>query len=407
MRPFVAVFALLLGACLGAVVGPASRDPARLQTQPGHPAHPRMRTERATVARQEPWAATAIACADEPMTCAVTTSGELVCWGDNVRSRVPSLPPVALESPTSVTLNERVVDVDISALFCVASSDPGSGEPTWQCSARGPTGQLQTVLAATARARWIAAGGTYACYGTGSGRLWCSGELDHRRRSTYAAAELINAREVVTQAEVEGAAIGSGFACVHTAGGVRCWGFGVGLGVPVHPPDGVEAPGEALNLRGVTQLQAGLGHACAVVAGTRDVYCWGANGFEQAGPQHAGPTIDLPTRYDALSPALLVRTGLNRTCVLNDQQEIVCTRGGGSLAHVDGSHERVSVERVPSASGRVAIRDFCVSHEHGCVLYDDGCVSCWGEHRLHGAAVASGERARAIVPVPGFACGAQ
>src|SRR5204862_2936231 len=79
-------------------------------------------------------------------------------------------------------------------------------------------------------------------------------------------------------------AAGGDTSCAIADGSAQCWGSNSAgqLGTDtatLYSAKPIDVPG----VPPVSSVAVGLAHVCAIAAGTRDVWCWGANDFAQLG----------------------------------------------------------------------------------------------------------------------------
>jgi alpha-tubulin suppressor-like RCC1 family protein len=188
---------------------------------------------------------------------------------------------------------------------------------------------------------------------------------------------------------------------------------------PMRHPERQEEPEP---LRDVTDLAAGLLHACAVDA-TGQVWCWGINDYGQLGDNTridrsgAVPVAGLAGKAAAVSAgmfnscALLVDgivqcwgmhhqerpitvtgwrgkataiTAGRRNCALTDSAEVYCWHDSGPQA----IHKSALTE---------PIRAVTAGYEHVCVLTESGGVRCWGWNYI--GQLGDGTRTESETPV--------
>lgn len=205
-----------------------------------------------------------------------TVAGELRC--PSAALRVGSTVQDARPAPP---LPQAPVELALGRDFACARLGDGSVW-CWGGNSRGQLGQGdllprgQAVRLPLEGATRIAAGVSHACAVTTQG-LWCWGGNDS---GALGDGTLID-RTSPVRARFGGSLVsaGDGFTCAAGAGqGLRCWGrdqVGQVSGVPSTAVTTVAAP---LGDAEISELSAGLKHACAVAGqpdGTRAARCWG------------------------------------------------------------------------------------------------------------------------------------
>jgi len=189
-------------------------------------------------------------------------------------------------------------------------------------------------------------------------------------------------------------------------GQVKCWGYGIMLGLGIssssdHRGDGPAEMGDNLppvdlgTGRTATAITGGDGSACALLDNGQ-VKCWGSNDFGQLGlgdtnrrgdgPGEMGddlPPVDLGTGRAAVS---IVSRGAS-TCALLDNAELKCwganSRGrlglGNTTSRGDGPGEMgddLPAVDLPTGRTPVAVELGAV---HTCAELDNHAVVCWGK----------------------------
>jgi alpha-tubulin suppressor-like RCC1 family protein len=179
-------------------------------------------------------------------------------------------------------------------------------------------------------------------------------------------------------------ATGFGHACAIMAisGAVRCWGQNgsgqLGNGSPTTSL--VVTPVTVTGLTKVTSIAAGLAHTCAVrVDGT--VWCWGLNDSGQLGNGSLVKSA-VPTQVKGLTGAVSVVAGHLHTCALLEDGRVSCwgTNGGGELGNNSGitrSEFPQFTQPVSNVPGVVAV-ELVAQSTFTCARLSDGSMSCWG-----------------------------
>jgi alpha-tubulin suppressor-like RCC1 family protein len=226
-------------------------------------------------------------------TCALTSAGGVLCWGDDEQGQLGTGPlqtqnlvPVAVSGLASGVAAIAAGD----AFTCAATTTGGV-----KCWGDGSHGQLGGPLSSNAPVdvtlpapvTALALGAQHACALTPDGRVLCWGDNEHDQLGTgSSSSSQASAVQVHGLSNVAAIAAGGNETCaLDQAGAVRCWGADpvgdVGLGP--------SAPAIVPSLdSGVVSIGAVGDHACAVTSGGAPK-CWGTNGAGELGD---GTTID-------------------------------------------------------------------------------------------------------------------
>ena len=256
-------------------------------------------------------------------TCALTTTGGVKCWGYGFYGQLGN-------GDTS----ERLTPVDV----CVTVVTPGT------CNGTALSGITQ-----------IAAGTFHTCALTGSRGVKCWGDGTFGQLGNGSASNQSTPVDVVATGEGPGGAAlsdvsqitaGNDHTCALTlSGGVKCWGYGGGLGNGAtsgtqSTPVDVVATGQGLGgaaLSGITQIAAGQLHTCALTTSER-VKCWGYNAHGELGsgvtPLAQSTPVDVVATGQsqngtALSGISQIAAGSFHTCAVTTSQGVKCWGDGG------------------------------------------------------------------------------
>jgi alpha-tubulin suppressor-like RCC1 family protein len=291
--------------------------------------------------------------------CVVTTTGGLMCWGDNAFGQVGD-----------GTLGNALVPVDVSGLTSgVTSAAPGEDHT---CA--------------------LVTGGVECWGGNWQGRLGAD---------PLAVPVSLTPIVVFTPPPtVDAIAVGAGHSCAVLSGGAKCWGSneygqlgnGVsGAGANPTPVDvlAVVTPSPT-PLTGVSSVVAGRYHTCALTA-TGGVKCWGRNDRGQLGNGTGGDGSDAynsSTPVDVLADAIpspvalsgvtSITAGEYHTCALTTGQGVKCWGGNafGQLGNNQSWNRNIAVD-VSSLSSSVL--GVSAGANHTCAVTTGGGAKCWGD----------------------------
>jgi alpha-tubulin suppressor-like RCC1 family protein len=331
-------------------------------------------------------------------TCAVRSTGLVLCWGQNSTGQLGEGSMSSLAEPVPVTGLDTGLAVAAGATFSCARTADGAVF----CWGDDHDGQLGTgrgvvesrPVALTASLTAIAAGGAHTCGTTasptptagpgftcwGSNQAGQLGDNDGDDRAHPAPIE---------QPLVAGTiAAGALHTCaVDASGALWCWGrgssgqIGPARMVDTMVPVGVPLPA------GITRalsVAAGDAHTCAAVEGPGGaplVACFGANDRGQLGDRstdgHAAPA---PVAFGAVLPAapVTLAAGGAHTCAADGAGRLWCWGRGdrGQLGAGDNDDRQFPVAvALPDGSPASAVS---AGEAHTCAVDRTGRVSCWG-----------------------------
>ena len=273
--------------------------------------------------------------------CALTTAGEVKCWGLNQRGQLGD-----------GTLTERNTPVTVLGL--------PSGV---KVIATGPSSDHTCAVMNS---------GDAFCWGdNGDGQLGDGSMV--QRTSPVAVANLTGASSM---------ALGANFSCALTGGGgVKCWGrngqYQLGNGSSSSSTAPVNVSGLS---SGVTSLTAGANHACAVDSGGA-AKCWGYNAYNQLGDGTASPR-SVPTSVSGLSSDVVsVSAGSYHSCAVTVAGGAKCWGYNGSGQLGDSTNSQ-RVSPVDVAGLTTGVLSVTAGSQHSCAVLSDRSMKCWGYNQF-------------------------
>lgn len=332
--------------------------------------------------------------------CAVTTAGEVKCWGSNryaqlgdgqaMRSLIPTVVEglsgaahtVSAGSEHSCALVEPqrtgTAGNDVNCWGWNGSRQLGDGTTDTQ-SAPVPVetidGSALTLISGSFHNCVITDNGSTngaTCWGfNGSGRLGTG------------TAETQESPVAVTALTAPAVALTAGYhTCARLGdGSARCWGHNnngqLGDGTTEERLSPVTPIGLANN---VLAIDAGAYHTCAIVgngsSASGGLHCWGLNRDGQLGD---GTLTDsnTPVAVTGLSSGVIaVDAGINHTCALLADRTVQCWGRNSSSQLGDGTITRRTTP--VAVSGLSSVQKVAVGGSHTCALLTTGAVHCWG-----------------------------
>jgi alpha-tubulin suppressor-like RCC1 family protein len=337
--------------------------------------------------------------AGDTHSCARGTSGALWCWGDNRYGQLGTGDTLARTRPAAVDLaGHEVSKIYVAAGYGELSSDRAAyscalttlgellcwGDDRFGQLGLGDTSprSVPTLLESLPAIERVAAGAGHTCAQTSSGALLCWGNNQY--------GQLGNGTTDSSDAPVDVEGLSSGVDGLSAAGyhtcakktdhSARCWGsnssgqLGIAGMAQAASPQTVEALGND-----VARIAVGGEHTCAIrLSGA--VRCFGDNRFAQLGvgdtSEHGGPVdVSLP------SGATQLYLGRAHSCALLTDASLWCwgINRFGELGTGDSS-----ASMVPQRVG-IGVLDDGVSAAsagggHSCAVRVDGAVFCWGNN---------------------------
>jgi alpha-tubulin suppressor-like RCC1 family protein len=325
-------------------------------------------------------------------TCALTTTGEIKCWGHNHASQLGDGFTISGSStPLDVMGLSSGVDAAVAGGGHTCALTSGGGLKCWGNNAYGQLGDGTIVtgrstpvdvagLASGVTA--VAAGWGHTCALTTADGVKCWGSNRSGQLGDGTTSDRSTPVDVPgLSSEVDDVAAGGDHTCaVTTSGGVKCWGengYGqLGDGTITNHSTPVDVVGLA---SGVAAVAAGWGHTCALTT-AGGLKCWGENNAGQLGDD---TTMSSSTPVDVAglnSGVAAVAAGARHTCALTTAGGVKCWGGDaegqlGDGATTSGSSTPVDVAGFTSGVVAVAAAGY-----HTCALTTAGGVKCWGEN---------------------------
>ncbi|MEM9191528.1 MAG: hypothetical protein AAGF12_20310 [Myxococcota bacterium] len=305
-------------------------------------------------------------------TCAISTDGHAMCWGEGGDGRLGTGSEARQPEPTFVLgfNNEpRFLATEIAAggahtcalgmgdLYCWGDNDDGqlgTSSGSADIPQRVPRGSAAPLLG-------LSAGLEHTC-AFNEQALFCFGENDDQQIPGGTTARVTQPVMYTSPNEaISDVSTGSGHTCGVFGARVECFG---NLSTPVFDNPSVVAVG------------SGADHACIVTSGG-GVGCWGQNDRGQLATP-GGPTATL--RIAPLSQIQDVDGGTQHSCALTRMGEVVCW-GSNDSGQVDPTQPGSPPEFMPQP---VSLPDLAaalsVGEDHACALLDDGSLFCWGDN---------------------------
>lgn len=166
-------------------------------------------------------------------------------------------------------------------------------------------------------------------------------------------------------------------------GNIRCWGYdGLTGGILGYgdspPPDGElprDRPSIVIGTGAVTDIDAGLGHTCAIA--DDDAYCWGSGNEGQIG-NGSYTSQNTPTMVIGLPSGEVgqVAAGQRHSCARTIGGSIYCW-GHNDYGQLGYSGASTNTALEVDSFGFVT--DIAVGYDATCAVVDDRDLYCWGD----------------------------
>jgi alpha-tubulin suppressor-like RCC1 family protein len=329
--------------------------------------------------------------AGESHTCAVISTGQVECWGDNTHGEVgdgtlgnrgiPTLVIGLSTGPQSVTEGGWAGCAQSQTLSasCWGSVDGNDFNPHTSATA---------VTALTGGVAQLSAGGVDACALSTTGALRCwglnsYGEVGDGNKNPQATPQKVTGMSSGVLAVSGGDQFDT---CAITTGQhVFCWGFNQDGELGIGNTTDSEVPVE-VSLRAV-QISVGFSHACAVSNNLR-AFCWGSNDFGELGDGTTNSST-VPVLVQGLPgiPMQVAAGGTfdgvtlkldDFTCAVVVDGSVYCWgyNAQGQLGNGTTTNSTTPVKVSLPGAARAVV----TGYDYACALLTTGGVQCWGDN---------------------------
>lgn len=319
--------------------------------------------------------------------CTLDTLGHVKCWGDDLNGQTGDNPTFHASNTDHITLAPYPVTLPAAATKIAAASDRSCAILTtgammcWGYSGDGGLGNASAFNTATPvvvtgviSPTAIGLGQQHTCAVVSGGvKCWGTNDAGQLGNNGSTAMKYLTAVDVVGITNAIAVAAGYSHTCAVTSvGTVKCWGSALALGNPavtINAKTPVDVPG----LTGVVGIAAGRGHTCAVTSGGA-VKCWGANSSGQIGN---GGTATATSPVDATTSgtAVAVSAGTYLSCALLSSGQTQCWGDNGHGQIGDGT---TLGRTTPTTNGLSALAAITAGTYVSCSVATDGTTRCNG-----------------------------
>ncbi len=333
--------------------------------------------------------------------CGVSSDGMGFCWGSNSSGQLGTAASVdEAASPVDVSGGATLLQIDAGAAHTCAVSSQG-GVLCWGDNQFGQVGDgtvldqfvpIEVLPSGTFVS--VSAGGGHTCALDAQGRASCWGRNDRGQLGRPDGEANLVPRSVETDRRFLTISAGMTHTCaVSTEAMALCWGDNTAgqLGIASASDSFVPVVIEPAYFS-VHRIAAGFDHSCAVtLAG--ECACWGSNSGGQLGvdgPSSARTPLRLPGEFGAVDISV---AGDGWSCGLVGRSSLgdAWCWGSNSALELD------STEPVRIAVDLSSITQLSLGDAHLCVLVESGEAFCWG--RGTGGQLGSGSFADSAVPL--------
>jgi len=323
-------------------------------------------------------------------TCAVRTSGSIVCWGKNTYGQLGDGRRLDQAGLVLVSGIEDAVEVRTGVDFsctrvrngtirCWGNNEDGQLGDGRGASV-GALGLVPTSVTAVRGAIQLAVGDYHACALEGTGRVQCWGHGGNGQIGSDAARAFASPRVITGFGAARAIASGAEHVCaVDRNGGAWCW----GRNTEGQLGDGIAGsrikPVRVVGITDAIAIASGSHHSCAVMKGGT-VSCWGDNHHLQLGPNSGTqPKHNTPVRVPGLSDVVQVEGGLAHTCVRQRSNRVLCwgSNEAGQLGHSSSASRRAVPTELRVTSDTFGL---ALGRAHTCSLGRSGEIVCWGSN---------------------------
>ncbi len=392
----------------------------------------------APVAQETPPAIAVAVDAGVENSCAVTSSGGVKCWGNNVFA------------PVDVPLGNGVRAAAVASGLghtCAVIGD--GGVKCWGLNSSGQLGDGSLDSSSTpvnvagfgpdddeAQAVAIAAGYSFTCALTIEGGVKCWGSNRSGQLGDGTGDNRTTPVNVVGLGSgVQAISAADHHACALAGGGVKCWGSNtsgqLGDGTQDNRLTPVDVSGLSSGVQAIAAgggTNSGGGFTCAALIGGT-VECWGDWGGGSLAPEPVEGVTDVQAlaagrnHVCGLTPAGGVRcltdyveglesgvqaiaAGWYHTCALTTNGGVKCW-GDGTLGQLGRGVPNTSPTPVDVSGLGSGVQAATAGDGHTCALTTGGGVKCWGDNSFGQLGDGSGVSGFAPVDVSGLGSGVQ
>lgn len=340
------------------------------------------------------------------ITCVVTTTGRVRCWGTNGLGELGIGRIDSLNLPTTVAeLPANPRDIEAGALHTCAVLSNGAAK-CWGSNFYGQLGDNTglsrlspvDVTGLSSGVNKLVSGGAFSCVLTDSGGVQCWGRNEFGQIGDETSGNIrlapVHVKDLSSGVQVLAAGINHN--CVLVSAVVKCWGrsregqLGNGGTKDKTKPTDTAPLGDSKKANKANGIAAGQFHTCATltITTTRNggFLCWGGNSNGQLGNGTTGSPQTSPANNDTqiISPTETISgivAGRAHTCAIFTGGVAKCwgNNSRGQLGDGTTTLDRSSPVDVIGLNATVTTLE--AGNTHTCAITSNGAMKCWGSNR--------------------------
>ncbi|HEY3381090.1 MAG TPA: IPT/TIG domain-containing protein [Vicinamibacterales bacterium] len=319
-------------------------------------------------------------------TCAITNGGGVKCWGSNsygqlgdgttTQRMLPVDVPALLAGITGLTAgtSHTCAVTGAGAVQCWGYNNYGQLGDGTTTNRSTPVGVVGLATGVTA----VAGGNYHSCALAGSGAVMCWGQNFSGQLGDGTTTGAVSPVAVAGLAsDVAGLTAGSSHTCAFTAGGaVQCWGSNTSGQLGDSTLTNRPTPVTVVNLAGaVAALDAGDSHTCATIRGG-GVQCWGSNAYGQLGDSSVVVRTAPADVATSVAASALAVGGSHACRLVTGGVQCWGLNSSGQL----GDYTTISRSLPANVVGMTGASGIAAGGSHSCATTASGGVKCWGSN---------------------------
>ena len=257
--------------------------------------------------------------------CAVTSNGEVKCWGDNSHGQ--------LGNGTNVNSADPVKVLNLSGVKAIASSTYSTcvttALDTVKCWGGNPfvtaDSNVPVDVINLSSIKSLISGDSEICGITTAGSLTCWGTTDIVNGSRNSPPTTVSGLPPITSA----CASSQSSCAITNQGGVKCWGFNIEGALGNNSTVDSFTPVDVINITGALAVSCTDAHNACALTDQNKVKCWGRNAYGTLGNN---TLIDSLVPVDViefnLPPTKAIGSGGSYNCALSTTGLIQCWGNG-------------------------------------------------------------------------------